>query len=773
MIVLAPLLTLSAAETQQNDYSPRPLSADVRHSEQFTDKGDCYVTNSGQRKCYIRSEERRVLFFKHNLLPSEEKYTKIASIARVVSKVTPLTNKQFSTFIEVHVPHDKAMDASVLRDSAVAFDSPLLKDKHKPGVLAVLPSILFRLNEFADLRHVTAKMKQFGPFRMTALSFSKVEFELQLDSELSDIGDIFDMTREVAGWDEIQWAEPNFIVAPRKNTFPNDPLYMYQWYLNNIGLNGSLPDADIDAAEGWRISLAENTVIAIFDDGVDMHHEDLLIWTNEGEFGNGRENNGIDDDRNGYVDDYRGWDFRNNDNTPSPSLSSDNHGTACAGVAGAITDNGIGIAGCAVGAMILPIRSGGMMPCSEWGNAIRYAGKYADVISNSWSITACYSEINSAVHDVVHGKITGARRGVKGTPIVFASGNSGSGWKRYQQPIDVKGHYTLKWKFSKDETDTDENGYDIPNGYDTVWLDHIIWPDGSTTDFETDTIGTVPAGFSSSGDQAWAVVSDAVHTFGASDGKAVKAGKIGNNQSSSISITKELTPGVISFWVWVSSEYSKSNDEDDPADYLEFQVDGKTIFRYAPGQFGYHKNEVEFPASNSDTIAVGSSNDGVDGMEQRAFYSQFGPEIDIVAPSNGGGEAVLTTDRTGVSGYNSVSAANGGNYVIDFGGTSASAPLVAGIIAEMIKHNDTLTAIEIREKIREGADKIGPYPYIGGRNDYFGYGRANLYNILSVLERSVAPTVTGGSDVPDSSDDAFCFIDSLLSSNVTRKSEAL
>ncbi len=98
-------------------------------------------------------------------------------------------------------------------------------------------------------------------------------------------------------------------------------------------------------------------VIAVFDDGVDIGHEDLAIWANPGESGGGKETNGIDDDGNGYIDDYQGWDFGDNDNDPSPG-SNDSHGTAVAGVAGAIGNNAIGVAGSALSGLYPPTLSG-------------------------------------------------------------------------------------------------------------------------------------------------------------------------------------------------------------------------------------------------------------------------------------------------------------------------------------------------------------------------------------------------------------------------------
>ncbi|MGC8654572.1 MAG: S8 family serine peptidase, partial [Candidatus Kryptoniota bacterium] len=123
---------------------------------------------------------------------------------------------------------------------------------------------------------------------------------------------------------------------------PNDPLYSQQW---------AIPAVHADAV--WDTTTGDSSqIIAFLDTGVDWHHPDLAanIWTNTAE-ANGVP--GVDDDHDGYVDDIHGWDFVNNDNDPSDDNS---HGTHVAGIACAVGNNGIGIAGVNWHARIMPIK---------------------------------------------------------------------------------------------------------------------------------------------------------------------------------------------------------------------------------------------------------------------------------------------------------------------------------------------------------------------------------------------------------------------------------
>lgn len=158
---------------------------------------------------------------------------------------------------------------------------------------------------------------------------------------------------------------------------PNDPYIGNQYYLNTI-----------KAADAHEISKGDtNIVIGIVDSGVDLLHEDL-----KGNFNYNYNDpiNNKDDDMDGYIDNYYGWDMADNDLNPQSLVNSNGeanyHGTKVAGMASAVTNNGIGIASIGYNTKILPIKvmdSTGYITAGYEG--IIYAADHGcDIINCSW-----------------------------------------------------------------------------------------------------------------------------------------------------------------------------------------------------------------------------------------------------------------------------------------------------------------------------------------------------------------------------------------------------
>lgn len=214
--------------------------------------------------------------------------------------------------------------------------------------------------------------------------------------------DPFDVASALMESPDVAYATPLYI--RRAFLLPNDPQLAQQYAISRM----QLPAA-------WDITTGSASVsIAIVDSGTDYEHEDLAanLWTNPGETGTdtqGRDKrtNGIDDDGNGKIDDWRGWDFIGNvtrseylsgtvreDNDPKVRASTISaemqHGTSTAGAAAAVTNNGRGIASPAFQCRFIPIKCGSD-DASLAGSVLRgydailYAARLgATIINCSW-----------------------------------------------------------------------------------------------------------------------------------------------------------------------------------------------------------------------------------------------------------------------------------------------------------------------------------------------------------------------------------------------------
>lgn len=135
---------------------------------------------------------------------------------------------------------------------------------------------------------------------------------------------------------------------------PNDTYFGWQWGLHNDGTfeTGAVEGADVDAVLAWNIYTGgkyqsgekegKDVIVAIMDDGINIDHPDLApnIWNNEAEI-NGTD--GVDDDNNGYIDDYYGWNAAANNNEPYDDGTA--HGSHVAGIVGAKGNDEFGITG--------------------------------------------------------------------------------------------------------------------------------------------------------------------------------------------------------------------------------------------------------------------------------------------------------------------------------------------------------------------------------------------------------------------------------------------
>lgn len=237
-------------------------------------------------------------------------------------------------------------------------------------------TVIVKFNEDVGITDINSLM---GTFNATFVdSFPMIN---AMQWQLNDDSEVEYVVNQLNQNSNVQYCEPNFIVSI--DGISNDPQFSELWGLHNIGQSSGKIDADIDAPEAWDIQTGTDIIVGVIDTGVDYTHPDLVdnMWANPGEI----PNNGVDDDNNGYIDDYYGWDFYNNDNDP---FDDHFHGTHCAGTIAAVGNNGVGIAGVSWSARIMPIKflsSGGYGYLDHALKAVEYAIIMdADLTSNSW-----------------------------------------------------------------------------------------------------------------------------------------------------------------------------------------------------------------------------------------------------------------------------------------------------------------------------------------------------------------------------------------------------
>lgn len=206
--------------------------------------------------------------------------------------------------------------------------------------------LLVQVPDIRNAQRITTQLSRIDGVntKLTVADVVSEPMKIYLLTFDQDVVDPHAMLKAVSEHPAVNIAQFNHFVELRE-TEPNDPNFGQQWHHVNDGSGGGTSDADIDSDLAWDITtggttaLGDEIVVCVIEGG-NLDHTDLApnAWVNEQEI----PNNGIDDDGNGYVDDYLGWNVESNSDG---GVLNGPHGTQVFGMIGAKGNNNVGVAG--------------------------------------------------------------------------------------------------------------------------------------------------------------------------------------------------------------------------------------------------------------------------------------------------------------------------------------------------------------------------------------------------------------------------------------------
>jgi len=345
----------------------------------------------------------------------------IAGVGARVTESQAITNvpDHWLLRLEATLPQAVAAQANLRADPRFEFASTAFRQVEDTYPMLPVNRIVVRFRGGVTLEEIDSLNAVLGTrvLRPPRPDSGFVEYWLALPAGAA--GDPLLMAAAYYEHPLVRYAHPDMISRVEPQSVPSDPYYTQQYYLkNDTTLNGVHVDINVEPAwdaeptKGCGVPSSGCQKIAVIDDGVQAAHQDFGLQVEFGYdvFGNNT---------------FGCFGCANNpSNEPS-------HGTRVAGIIAGQHDNGIGIAGVAPGAFIVPVRI--FRPPSEGlpatdgqlADGIRFAWSLggAGVLNNSWGYTNPAYAGNDLVTNAINDGATQGRNG-KGAIIVFSAGNS-------------------------------------------------------------------------------------------------------------------------------------------------------------------------------------------------------------------------------------------------------------------------------------------------------------------------------------------------------------
>ena len=284
---------------------------------------------------------------------SNVRVTAMLLVLMLVSPVIATAGQEQTIDFDFEINGDPILP-TYSRTIQLAFDRVGDLDRYTPTELS-------QTNEWLVITQIPIEKQFFTSAKPTTIESSPLlrgAYKWHLDNPLEQIGKL-EESKEMGHIEAFYPLVENQQI-PRST--PNDPEFSSQWHLENTGQTNGLVGEDINATYVWHNYRGDGVVISIVDDGLEHSHPDII---------------------DNYNSTYS-YDWCNGDSDPTPN-SWNGHGTAAAGVAAAVGNNSLNVAGAAweatlAGSTLIACGS----PDSMEADALSFRNDKIDIYSNSW-----------------------------------------------------------------------------------------------------------------------------------------------------------------------------------------------------------------------------------------------------------------------------------------------------------------------------------------------------------------------------------------------------